>query len=78
MNIIPSIITVKCDESLERAIAADVGNMDENDLTESFLNQMSVEYRPDHYNGNRKVVVEDPSNEGQDDIEKDKKSPAND
>lgn len=79
MNIVETILNVKPDVSLERAIAGDVGSMDTNDLTESFLNQMSVDYP--HHKGPRKLVVEDPSNEGADfiadDTEKNKKIPSN-
>ena len=65
MNIIQSIITVKPDVVLEKAIAAEVGGMDDKDLTESFLNQMSVQYQPTHVKKTTKVV-EDLSDEGND------------
>lgn len=70
MPLVQTILTVKADEVLEKAIASDVSTVDDKDLTESFLNQMSVQYPSTHVK-KEKTVVEDLSNEGQDFIRKD-------
>lgn len=81
MQVIQTILTVKGDEALERAIAADVTSMDDNDFTHNFLEQMSTEYP--HYKGKKTTVVENWDEQGGQDfnastIEKDSKQPQND
>jgi hypothetical protein len=45
MDIIQSILTVKGDQALERAIASEIISEDP-DLSETFLDEMSVQYGP--------------------------------
>lgn len=56
MNVIGSVLIVRADEVLERAIASDQGSFDDKDLTESFLNQMSVDY-PSQRKGGKKTTI---------------------
>lgn len=44
MNVIGSVLTVRADEVLERAIAGDQGDYDDKMITENFLDQMGVDY----------------------------------
>lgn len=57
MDIIQTIITVKADDALERAVASEVS--DDANLTESYLNQISVQYGPTHVKKTT-TVVENP------------------
>lgn len=56
MNVVQSIINVKADAALERAIASEVGDVDEKDLTRDFLEEMSSQYTPTP--GAKRTVVE--------------------
>lgn len=81
MSIVYGYLTVKEDPTLLKAIAAEtVSTLDDKDLTESFLNQMSTQYRPDHVRKTN-TVVEVAGDEGQnfiaDDTHKDKPLPSN-
>lgn len=71
MSIVYGYITVKEDPALMKAIAAEtVSSLDDKDLTEIFLNQMSTQYRPDRVK-KTKTVVEVAGDEGQDFISDD-------
>ena len=66
MNVVQTIITVKPDATLEKAIAAVVAS-DDDFLTEPYLQEMSVQYGPK----TRKTttVVENLLDEGQNSVE---------
>ena len=72
MAVVYGYLTVKEDATLLKAVASEVTSVDDKDLTESFLNQMSTQYRPDHVRKTKKVV-EVAGDEGQDFIADDTK-----
>ena len=46
MNVVQTILNVRGEASLEKAVAMEVGNEDDKDLQADFLQQLSVDYGP--------------------------------
>jgi hypothetical protein len=62
MHIVQTILNVRGDAVLERAIAGEIGSLDEKDLTKDFLEEMSTQYSPTP--GPKKTIVENLDEQG--------------
>lgn len=62
-KLVDSVLIVREGDILGKAVAQELGGMDDKDLTESFLQQMSVDYQAPKQK-NRTKVIEDPADEG--------------